>query len=294
MEFPYAALPGLYHSANDLSVSTQRTFLRVSLLRLVLLVAAAVTGAVSIKSTRGIDVAALLTAVALLGAIGAEGWLIREKPERAWYDGRVLAESVKTLAWRYAMGAIPFPLGLPGHEAELMFVDRLAGLLKGAAPAVLDARPGTALNDTLRGLRNGSLPERRTVYLRDRITEQSGWYAGKSQRSRRTEARWRTALVMIEAAGVTGAVLRATGTVELDVAGIVAAVAGAGVAWLALRKYGYLAQSYAYATNELAIVQDRLILVTDEAGWAAEVAAAEEAITREHLTWRSVRTSIVG
>ncbi|RSM40770.1 hypothetical protein DMA12_26510, partial [Amycolatopsis balhimycina DSM 5908] len=49
--------------------------------------------------------AGFATALALVGAIVLEAWLVREKPERAWYDGRVLAEATKTLAWRFAMGA---------------------------------------------------------------------------------------------------------------------------------------------------------------------------------------------
>jgi len=32
------------------------------------------------------------------------------KLECTWYDGRAVAESVKSLSWRYMMGADPFPL----------------------------------------------------------------------------------------------------------------------------------------------------------------------------------------
>lgn len=31
-----------------------------------------------------------------------------DEPEERWYDGRALAESAKSLAWRFSVGAMPF------------------------------------------------------------------------------------------------------------------------------------------------------------------------------------------
>ncbi|WP_020640069.1 SLATT domain-containing protein [Amycolatopsis balhimycina] len=165
-------------------------------------------------------------------------------------------------------------------------------MLKSAPPTVLTARVGAALDPSLTTLREAELQDRRKVYLRDRITDQAAWYAGKSNRNRKAASRWRAMLVLTEAVGVAGALLRATGAVDLDIAGIVAAVAGAGVAWLALKRYEQLAQSYAYATNELAIIEGRITLATEEGTWASAVAEAEETIGREHLAWRASRTTI--
>ncbi|RSM40760.1 DUF4231 domain-containing protein [Amycolatopsis balhimycina DSM 5908] len=292
MEFPEAALPALFHSANDLSVSMQRRFLRISALRLIFLVSAAVAGALTVKTRNGSDLAGFATALALVGAIVLEARLVREKPERAWYDGRVVAEAARTLAWRFGMGAHPFPRTLTTREAEQAFVAQLAEMLKSAPPMVLTARVGPVLDPSLQALRDAELRDRRDVYLRDRLADQAAWYAGKSAGNRKAASRWRTALVLTEAAGVTGALLRAVGAVDLDIAGIVAAVAGAGVAWLAVKKYEQLAQSYAYATNELAIVEGRISLATEEGTWATTVAEAEETISREHLAWRASRTTI--
>jgi hypothetical protein len=291
MDFPNAGLPVLYDSANDLSVAMQRRYLHASALRLSLLVAAAVAGALTVKVRGGIDLAGFATALALVGAIVAEGWLAREKPERAWYDGRILAETAKTLSWRFAMGAHPFPRALATNDAERAFVDQLDQLLREAPSTLLKARAGTVLSPPLLSLRGKRLDERRAVYVRDRIAEQCCWYAARSEKNRKIASRWRVVLVTAETAGVAGALLRAIGVVDVDIAGIVAAVAGAGVAWLALKKYEQLAQSYAYSTNALALIEGRLALTADEESWAAEVARAEEAISREHLTWRASRTN---
>ncbi|WP_169523977.1 hypothetical protein [Amycolatopsis balhimycina] len=55
MGFPETALPALFHSTNDLSMSMQRRFLRTSAARLLFLVAAAVAGALTVKTRNGTD-----------------------------------------------------------------------------------------------------------------------------------------------------------------------------------------------------------------------------------------------
>jgi hypothetical protein len=71
-------------------------------------VGAAAAGVFSLSTPRRIDLAAVATVVALVGAVIVEIWLLTDRPEQAWYDGRALAESAKTLAWRFAVGSAPF------------------------------------------------------------------------------------------------------------------------------------------------------------------------------------------
>jgi hypothetical protein len=290
MDLPYDALPGLYHGADSSSTGAQRRYLVASRLRLILLIAAAVTGAVSVRLGNNGDFAGVGTAIALVGAIVAEGWLVKERPERSWYDGRALAESAKTLAWRFAVCAPPFPRSLDNVEAERRFVDQLAQLLEDAPSSAIDVGNDPALNDTLRQIRRGTLEERKAVYLRDRIAEQRDWYSNKSQRNRKSALGWQVALVTIEATGVLCAILRAMEVIDVDLAGIVAAMAGAGVAWLSIRQHALLGRTYGRTASLLAIVHDRLSLVRTEERWAVEVADAEEVISREHVMWRASRS----
>ena len=225
-----------------------------------------------------------------MGAIVVEVWLLVEKPEQDWYDGRALAESAKTLTWRYAVGAAPFE-DMHDQSAESRFIDELETLLREAPSTAVAPTAAPAVSNQLRQLRDAPLRERRQSYLTYRIDEQSGWYRRKSEWNIGRARRWRVVLLVLEAIGIVAALLRTVGLVELDLAGIVAALIGAGAAWLATKQHDGLGRAYAFAANELSLARARIVRVATQADWAREAADAEEAISREHTMWRASRSS---
>src|ERR1044071_137800 len=97
---PDPEFPALYKAADLNSVTSQRRFLTATKIRLMSLVLAAIFGTLA-WSLGGSDLAGILAAVTFSGALGAELYLLRVKPDRIWYQGRAADESVKTLTWRY-------------------------------------------------------------------------------------------------------------------------------------------------------------------------------------------------
>src|SRR5262245_54819209 len=94
-----ADLPGLFEAADAASLQGQREYVRSVRIRLVLAVAAALTGVVTwTVGTHRIDLAAFGTATILAVMAFFELNLGSAKPEELWYDGRALAESAKSLA----------------------------------------------------------------------------------------------------------------------------------------------------------------------------------------------------
>ncbi|WP_433555794.1 DUF4231 domain-containing protein [Pseudonocardia xinjiangensis] len=292
MHLPDSALPGLFHAADRASLAAQRRFLIASRLRLGLLVAAAVSGALTLMNHRAIDFAAVGTVVALLGSAVVELWLLKDRPERTWYDGRALAESAKTTAWRFAVAGAPFGAALDARTAERLLADQLMALLRDAPSSSIGLTSGMAITTPMRTLRASDLEHRRATYVRERIDDQISWYATKARQNERHGSYWRIALLTVEATGVVAALFRATGHIRFDLAGIVAAVAAAFVAWLSLKQHESLARAYAFAANELAIASTRLHTAHDETGWSTEVDNAEQAISREHTMWRASRSSL--
>jgi SMODS and SLOG-associating 2TM effector domain 3/SMODS and SLOG-associating 2TM effector domain 1 len=292
MQLPNSALPGLFQAADQASVAAQRRFLLASRLRLGFLVLAAASGASPLLVDSRIDLAAVVTVVALSGAVAVEVWLLTEHPERTWYDGRALAESAKTLAWRFAVGGAPFGTPMDGPTAERELVDQLGRLLRDAPPSAIGPSSQPPVSDGMRLLRAADFEQRRAAYLAGRIDDQADWYRGKAEYNEKQSRRWRIALLVVESVGVLAALLKAIGVITLDLAGIVAAVAAAGVAWLSLKQHESIARAYSYAANELAIAGHRLRTVADETGWDIEVDNAEEAISREHTMWRASRSTL--
>jgi hypothetical protein len=275
-------LPVVFRSSDSASLDGQRNYIRGTKLRLVLAVAAAVCGALDQRAAVvGLVVVFVLT-------ICAEVWLLTERPEQSWYDGRALAESTKTLAWRFAVGGAPFPADLPRPDAHRRFQRRLGELLREAPVSSLAPVGSIAVTDAMNTLRSRSFADRKEAYLRHRIEDQQRWYTAKAASNVRNARRWRFVLIGVEGLGLTAAVLRLLELFTFDLAGILAAVLGAGSAWLAVRQHETLGRAYTFAATELSVIHERLAHA-DEETWAGEVSDAEEAISREHTMWRASR-----
>ncbi|GAB3505104.1 DUF4231 domain-containing protein [Amycolatopsis cihanbeyliensis] len=280
--------PGLFQAADAASGRGQRSYLRASGARLLLAVLAAAAAAFTVRiGSKGIDIAAVVTALAFVGALIVDIAVLRAQPSRTWYQGRALAESAKTLTWRYAVGASPFPLSLTADDADRLFLQRIRAL-QGDLPQVpmVPNRSGT-ISDRMRRLREGALDERRSAYLSGRIHDQQRWYADKAEHHRRRASVLRRAGLALELVGVTAALAKAFGAVDIDLAGIVAAAVSGLAAWSSANQYTATATAYAVATNELSVIGDLLTRDMPEPEWSATVADAEEAISREHTMWRA-------
>lgn len=64
------------------------------------LIAAAALGVFN-WHVNGVDIGAAASVVAFCTAVVAEVYLLKERPDRTWYEGRAVAESAKTPTWRY-------------------------------------------------------------------------------------------------------------------------------------------------------------------------------------------------
>jgi hypothetical protein len=282
-------LPGLFAAADAVSRTGQHAYLVATATRnLLAVIAAAASFNINIG---GFNWIAFVAAIAFICALGVETWLWGSRPEQRWYDGRALAESAKTLAWRYSIGAAPFPIG--GRDADDLLLKRLAALLQDAPATGIAPTNAPPISDAMRRLRAAPLEQRRRAYLRGRVEDQCEWYRRRATTNSARARRWRLALLGMEIAGIVLAFCGAIwSTTWLGLAGVVAAVIAAAAAWLAVRQHEALARAYTFAHGELMIARERLLLAGDEAAWAMETADTEEAISREHTMWRASRRSV--
>lgn len=282
-------LPGLFQGADAASVLGQRRHVRAVRLRLAFAIVAAATGVASFRvGTADIDLLAIGTVLALFIVLTVEVYLKSIRPEDTWYDGRALAESAKSLGWRYAVGGAPFPRH--GADARAQYADGLRLLLEDSPTTSIRPTGAPAVTRAMQEVRDSPLAVRREVYLRDRVADQKSWYERNAARNEALAHRWGFMLLAVEVVGIMAALCRAVGLVEIDLAGVVAAFIAAGAAWLAVRQYATNARAYTYAVHELSIAYDRLAVIEDEDAWASEVADAEEAVSREHTMWRASRS----
>ena len=278
-QFPY---PAIFHAADIASRSAQRLFLRLSACRLWALVAVAAIAALAGFIDRW---SAYIALAPISIAIFAEIILWTQRPERRWYQARAIAESAKTLAWRYQVGGRPLGRRITDEEADAELIARLRDLLKEFRDLAFPATKQDQVTTAMRKLRSMPLHQRMVAYRKGRIEDQRTWYANRAERNRKCADQYQAGLVFIELAAFSTALLTALLGLSVNVYSLLAALAVAGVGWLQIKQYRSTADSYALASHELAAINSTFDTVDGEDAWEEFVDRAEEAISREHTLW---------
>jgi hypothetical protein len=273
--------------ASDVSARGQRVTKRLIRAELLALILAGVAGIFTFRvGPAQLDIPAVISGALFLVSLSCLVYRSLSRPEKEWYSGRAVAESVQTLAWRYAVGGNPFSYDLSDGAAADLYLDRLEKILRELQEAQLTA---TAPNDSeltpaMKSLRASSFTVRRAAYGRDRIHDQIDWYTARATKHERAANLWLRAAAAMSVLGVVAAALRFVGVFDVDLLGVAAACASAAIAWNQLNQNRILVTAYRVTARELAIIRDRLEYV-GESGWAAFVSDAEDAISREHTLW---------
>ncbi|NKS61880.1 DUF4231 domain-containing protein [Rhodococcus hoagii] len=280
-------LPGIHDAASDASGRGQKIYVRLSAIRLISLVAAALAAALSF-AIGSFDFSGLLLLMAFVTAAVAELALIRFQPERDWYAGRAVAESTKTLAWRFAVQGEPFGPTVEEADAEALLRTRVTEVLQRGRDRI-NLGPGEAIiTQRMRELRRSPFQVRKQVYLAHRTEEQQAWYSSNAKKNEVRATFWRYTLLAGELLAVVAAAVTLGRDEPFDFAGLVAAFVAGGAAWLSLKQHSQLTSAYRVAAGELGVQADVLRGVTID-DWPQAVADAEEAISREHTMWLATR-----
>jgi hypothetical protein len=283
-----ASLPGLFRAADRASSGAQQQFIRGSATQLILLVAAAVAAKIAIGDDNSTNWAQVAAAACFLTAAVMRTFLLTANPESVWYDTRAIAESVKTLAWRYAVGGDPFRVDdMSVRDADRLFVERTGEIMQTVKSAPIPGQgSGPQITDQMRLLRGSPLDRRQAVYVADRLQDQLEWYGRKAAWNERRRQVWALLQLGFELFGAVFALLVGTGVVGFEFASISATVVGAAAAWSQTKKHGRRSAAYTVAFWELSDLAAVVDQADDEAQWAAFVEQVEQAISREHTIWK--------
>ncbi len=272
--------PDFYRRANEHSVRWQTRYLWTQKVQLSSLLAAAAVAPVSDYPLPVV----MLFAVAMV----AQLYRLTSRADEKWWNGRAGAESAKTASWLYVAGGSPFDFNNTAAEVEL--ASRISEIAKEVAKLLPVPSAEAHVTTEMSVLRARPLPQRIETYQHQRIQDQCAWYAKKS-RFNQTRATW-WSLVGVAAPGVALLLGIAAAAYDwsLDALGMFSALGASVVAWMAVKQYETLARSYAVASAELSAIDVQISSrVWRELDWAAFVNAAEDAISREHTSWRASR-----
>lgn len=289
-------LPEPFQTADQASLDGQRKTLRWYRGLILMLVVAAAVGAVTGPGKVGrTDLAPLVSVAAFVVAGFFWSRLRSSNPQAGWYEARAVAESVKTLAWKYTVRARPFGGPADSAEVDQEYLAQVSDLLQafedsGAIP------PGAVpeITDGMRELRATGLMERRMLYLRLRVEGQRTWYLAKAAACESQSVSWGLGTAALMILGGAAAVAEALGALSVQIFGASAAAAAAMIAWTQLKQLRPLVSAYQLAAKELDVVWGKLstLDLSDqeaEASWSGLSGDAEDAVAREHTSWRARR-----
>ncbi len=285
--------PALYRTADQASLNAQQSFLRCIKGYAALSITGAALGLYGIEST----ISALLSAIILAAALGLPALMAIKQYENIWYRTRAVAESVKTLTWRFMMRAEPFNHEPESEIDQRAFAVRLRDILANhqelgheLAGTLVD---GEQITEAMRKTRLLSLDERLAFYRDHRVDEQRTWYSSKSKTNKIQGECWFWVFVGLQSVAVVLVLLR-IGYPQKIWPTEVFIVAGASVlGWLQVKRYRELASAYALTAQEIGIARTQLSNIKAEQDASVFVGDTENAFSREHTQWVARRDNPV-
>lgn len=283
--------PGHFRSADQQSNVSQTYFLRALRGHLLLLVFAAILSNVSIPSlTKYI---ALLQFAAFFGALSFIGYLALKRPDKDWYACRAMAESIKTITWRYICRAHPFE----GEDsvAHVYFCQSISEITKSHLTRLKTHLEEPTFSAFMETMRSEPLEQRRETYLKERVENQLKWYVKKAEFNRQMSIRY---FWMIVAANLVALVLSGVrmGWSEFTpwstIIGVPLAIGASLLSWTQTKRFLELAESYTLTAHEINRISETSNKVETEEDLSIFVGDAENAFSREHTQWVARRDNL--
>jgi hypothetical protein len=291
-EIASSDLPSLYRAASRTSRRGQRLYKRLIQFDLVVLSLGGVLGAfASVRDDKYRVPFAVATTVILVVGSSVKLRAQSRQDNRDWFNGRAVAETVKSLSWRYMMRYPPFE---SDDSANQHFLASLAAVRLEARRLESDDLGSAAsqheITDRMKEVRKGDPVARRDFYVEYRLTNQIGWYSSKAEHSRIRAEQWGWASLAFEVLAVLAAImLILTAAGGINLVGAFGALAAATTAWAQVNQHDELARSYTMASLELKRLRDLALAGTDEDTLRDAVRDGEAAISREHMMWVAKR-----
>lgn len=277
--------PALFQAADHASLTAQSNYYFALKTYLFLLVVATLISFYYPADLIGALASASLFLITLCILI----WLKVQKPEDTWYNGRAVAESVKTRTWRWVMKAEPYDNNVPDEQSRKEFLLDLKSILDQnrslSAHLQLDKTNGDAISLQMSNIRNLPFEERLVIYKNERVKNQADWYAKKSLFNKRRANQWFIVSVVLHTIAIALLLWRISEpTLSLPIE-VVATGASAILTWLQAKKHNELNSSYSLAAHEIVLIKSEAESVDSDKALSNFVISSESAFSREHTQW---------
>lgn len=273
--------PATYQAASMLAARSQKAYFRSLIGHLVLLTVAAI-----LSLCEASKASTIIQVLVLLGALAFALHLYLVRPEKNWYSARAIAESIKTLTWRYVTMSEPFDNSDDADRRRL--TEKLQSVLDqniAVAGLLTTHLSGAQITKRMALIRSFSSGARLKVYVKNRVIDQQTWYSEKAKKNKADADTYYQILIGTICLAIVCAVIKVaflTLTLPIDV---FVAVAAGLLAWIQAKRYQELSASYALAAHEIGFIREQANDVETEKELSDYVGDAENAFSREHTQW---------
>lgn len=285
-----ADYPSLYRASDKVSIDSQKNYLKLFLAELALVL----FGAILCIYNFSIECSKLIIYL-ISGALFLLGIMVSviqkiKRYDNLWYQGRALAESCKTITWRYISCSEEFNIKIDGDSVRRIFLNKIDKLskefefLNKHLDKTLLVEPNITVKMT--NMRSQNLSERKKYYLKERIDEQKTWYSKKAKKNKERGNLWFTLNIFSHVLTIICiGYLIFNPKSNWNFIGLFTTVSTAIIAWVQLKQYQNLNHSYSTASIELNLISELGESIRLEEEFSKYVLDSENAISREHTTW---------
>jgi hypothetical protein len=287
---------GVYQASDKASKDAQHSYITIIAIDLSAMILAAAISIYNYSSTNSKQSIYVISGLLLLLGLILSIVILTMKFEDTWYQGRALAESCKTLTWRFMTCSELFENTLTTMEAENRFVTRITALSakfshlnKAMDPILLNL---SYISPLMKQVRNLPLNDRKQYYIDHRLEDQKQWYATKATFNKEKYRNWFMVIIASQTLSLVAIVtLIKYPDSNWNLVGLFTTLASSAISWLQLKQHQELKQAYTTATQELNSILALSSSVITEVQFSEFVLDSENAISREHTMWLAQKRS---
>lgn len=282
--------PGLCQASDKASLTAQSTYKNIIAFDLLTMIIASALAIYNYQSTDPKLFVYIISGFFLLTALVLTIIVKTKKYEDVWYQGRALAESCKTLTWRFMTCSESFEIEKDIEEVKNAFVKRLKELGSEFRDlnSTLNAKTLTLPNisNEMLNVRNLSMEQRKQYFIQFRIEDQKKWYATKAEFNKDKYNFWFLIIIIAQSIALICSIyLIKNPNSNWNFVGLFTTISACGFSWLQLKQHQELKQAYTTAALELNFILDDASNVDSEQKLSKFVLDSENAISREHTLW---------
>lgn len=287
MKFDDKDLPGLFQSADTSSIKEQKKFFNGIFWYLTLLIVAALFAFFADDYPNPIF--KIISTVLFLLTLFIMIWLRVNRPDDIWYNGRAVAESVKTRSWRWMMRAEPY---IDCDNIEIVrkhFVNDLKTILKQNESLIgklgISASIEEPISEKMIEIRKLNLSDRFNFYRQERITNQAIWYTNKSKFNKKRAKMWFWTTVSLHALAILMLLYNIYDPNAKLPIEVIAVATSSVLTWLQSKKHNELSSSYSLTAHEIILIKSETNRIETEEDLSEYIMNCENAFSREHTQW---------